>query len=137
VLHLRVKNNSPDLAFCPLDPAFNRKSGSLEKIGTQLVVGKDRFRGGLIGWPFTANLERVYEEKQEADAIPLNPGETREYIVCSDTDSRLRKALRDSTDPILWRVHLRSGLIDFKGKEIPVTAIIGVEFRSSDVKNLN
>ncbi len=136
VLHLRVKNNSPDLAFCPLDPAFNRRTG-VDKIGTQIVVGKQNFYGGHIGWPFTANLKRVYEEMQEADATPLKPGETRDYVVCSDTDSRLRKAVRDSADPILWRVQVRRGLIDFKGKEVPVTAIIGVEFRAADVKNLN
>ena len=136
VLHLRVKNTSSDLAFCPLDPAFNRRTG-VDKIGTQIVVGKQTFRGGPIGWPFTTHLKRVYEEKQEPDATPLKPGETRDYVVCSDTDSRIRKAVRDSTDTILWRVQLRRGLIDFKGKEVPVTAIIGVEFKAADVKNLN
>lgn len=136
VLHLRVKNTSSDLTFCPLDPAFNRRT-TMDKIGTQIAVGKQTFPGGPIGWPFTTNLKRVFEANQEDDAVPLQPGETRDYFVCSDTDSRLRKAVRDSTEPILWRVQVRRGLIDFKGKDVPVTAVIGVEFQSSDVKNLN
>ena len=42
-----------------------------------------------------------------------------------------------SLDPrvtLLWRVQVRRGRIDFDGKDVPVTAIIGVEFRAADVK---
>jgi hypothetical protein len=42
--------------------------------------------------------------------------------------------VKESSDTLLWRVQVRRGLIEFKGKDVPVTAIIGVEFKSSDVK---
>jgi hypothetical protein len=136
VLHLRVKNTSSDLSIHPLDPAFNRKTG-VDKIGTQLVVGKRRFYGGPIVWPFPSHVKRVYDAQQEHDATPLAPGDTREYVVCSDIDPNIRRAVRDSNEPIEWRVQVRRGLVNLKGKEVPVTAIIGVEFKAADVRNLN
>lgn len=136
VLRLRVKNTSADLPIYPLDPAFNRKTG-VDKIGTQLVVGKQRFYGGPIAWPFPTNVKRVYDAQQERDATPLAPGDTREYVVCSDIAWQIRAAVKNSNDPIEWRVQVRRGLIELKGKDVPVTAIIGVEFKAADVKNLN
>lgn len=134
-LRLRITNNS-ELAFCPLDPAFNRKS-RVDRIGTNIVVGKRVFYGGPVPWPFPTNTRRAYEASQESDGMPLRPGETREYTVCADADPGIRKAVQDSSDVITWRVQLRRGLIEFKGKDVPVTAIIGVEFRKNDVKNLD
>src|SRR5262249_44127597 len=96
VLTLRVKNTSPDLAIYPLDPAFNRKTVA-DKIGTQLVVGKQSYRGGPIPWPFD-RVKRAYEEKQETEATPLKPGETRDYVVCADPDSGSLKAVKESNE---------------------------------------
>jgi hypothetical protein len=35
---------------------------------------------------------------------------------------------------MLWRVQVRTGRTNFEGKDLPVTAIIGVDFQPSDVK---
>jgi hypothetical protein len=134
VLKLKVKNTSTDLTIYPLDPAFNRRSIGDDKAATRLVVGKQTFAGGPVSWPFSRNVAREYERDQESDVIPLRPGETREYTVCSVADSRLLSAVRNAKDPVLWRVQVRRGLIEFKGKDVPVTAIIGVEFQPSQVK---
>ena len=136
VLNLRVKNTSPDLVVFPLDPAFNRRAAA-DKVGTQLVVGKQVFRGGPIPWPFPAGTKRRYEEKQEGDATPLRPGETRDYVVCTNYDPLILRAVKQSGDTLLWRVQVRRGVVALKGKDVPVTAIIGVEFKASDVKNLD
>jgi hypothetical protein len=45
------------------------------------------------------------------------------------------KTIRGARDPMLWRVQVRRGTVEYRGKDVPVTAIIGVEFRASDVKN--
>ncbi len=82
-------------------------------------------------------MKRKYEENQEKDWTPLKPGEARDYVVFTDFDQQILKAVSESNDKILWRVQVRRGLIDFKGKDVPVTAIIGVEFKSSDVKNVD
>lgn len=42
--------------------------------------------------------------------------------------------MKDARDGVLWRIHLRRGRIDFNRRNIPVTAIIGVEFKPGDVK---
>ncbi|MDB5309677.1 MAG: hypothetical protein JWO38_3879 [Gemmataceae bacterium] len=137
VLHLKVRNTSDDLLIHPLDPAFNRKALGNDRPGTGLVVGKQTFWGGAVDWPFGTRVERKYEAAQETDAVPLKPGETREYVVVSDSDRRVTKAVRDSKDPVLWRVQVRRGKIEYRGKDVPVTAIIGVEFKPADVKGLD
>jgi hypothetical protein len=36
--------------------------------------------------------------------------------------------------PLLWRVRVRRGLIDWKGRLVSATAVIGVEFTDRDIK---
>jgi hypothetical protein len=134
VLTLKVKNNSPDLAFCPLDPAFNRKTFTGDTPGTRLVIGTDMFFGGPINWPFKS--ARQFEQAQEKDAEPLRPGESRDYAVCSANDGKILTALKKSKEAALWRVQVRRGLYQFREKDVPVTAIVGVEFQASQVTGL-
>ncbi len=136
VLILKVKNTSPDIAIFPMDPAFTRRSIGDDKPATRLVVGKQTFAGGANTWPFRSGVVREYEKDQENDAVPLKPGETREYVVCSPADRNVAAVVRNAKDTVQWRVQVRRGLIEFKGKDVPVTAIIGVEFKASDVKEL-
>lgn len=136
VLRMKIKNTSDDLLIHPLDPAFNRKPVGNEKLGTGLLVGnKYAFWGGPIAWPFNERMNRIYEAAQEADATPLKPGETREYVVFTDSSQRIVKTVREAKETLFWRVQVRRGRIDFDGKDIPVTAIISVEFKASDVKD--
>ncbi|HEV3383565.1 MAG TPA: hypothetical protein VG097_02055 [Gemmata sp.] len=138
VMQLRIKNTSSDLSIFPMDPALTRKARPDDKLqlGTRLVVGgKQTFYGGGIEWPVPVNVKRKYEEQQEKDNTPLKPGETREYVVFTDSDQQIIKTVKEFNDTILWRVQVRRGLIEFNGKDIPVTAIIGVEFKSADVKS--
>jgi hypothetical protein len=135
---MTIRNTSADLLIHPTDPAFNRKVTSrTDRVGTGLVVGGQTFWGGAIPWPFSDKLARMYEAAQESDATPLNPGESRDYVVFTDTRPEVLKAIRAAPDGLLWRVQLRRGRIDFQGKDIPVTAIVGVEFKPSDVQGLN
>jgi len=136
VLTLRIRNTSNDLSLYPMDPAFNRKfQRDRPQPWTGVVVGSQKFWGGAFDWPFRTGLRRQYDTAQEADATPLKPMETREYVVFTDTVSAVVKTIREARDPMLWRVQVRRGMVDYLGKEVPVSAIIGVEFRASDVKN--
>jgi len=134
VMKMRIKNTSDDLMIHPLDPAFNRRVTGSERIGTNLVTGKATYQGGAIEWPLGERFRRRYEEAQTNDATPLKPGEAREYIVFSNANQQVVKAVKDARDGVTWRVQIRRGRIDFDGKDIPVTAIVGVEFKPSDVK---
>jgi hypothetical protein len=134
VLRMKIRNTSDDLLIYPLDPAFNRRVIGSEHIGTGLTVGKQTWWGGAIAWPFPSRVARIYEEAQEADAAPLKPGESREYVVFTNAAQQVIRAVKDAKDAMLWRVQVRRGRITFEGRDVPVTAIIGVEFKPSDVK---
>ena len=134
VLRLRVKNTS-DLPIYPLDPAFQRRETADDTPASRLVVGKETFVGGPITWPFVRTT-REYEKEQEAETRPLLRDETREYVVCSPPNPRIFEAVKYAKEPALWRVQVRRGLIDFRGKNVPVTAIVGVEFQRADVPGL-
>ncbi|MFO0801242.1 MAG: hypothetical protein U0804_27575 [Gemmataceae bacterium] len=137
VLTLNVRNTSADLSFHPLDPAFNRKTFPSDTPPTALVVGKDTFAGGPVAWPFDRNVKRAYESAQAGDDQPLGPGESRKYVVTSDARDVVVKAVQGARDTILWRVQVRRGLVEYRGREVPVTALIGVEFQASDVTEEN
>ena len=103
----------------------------------RLVIGKHVLYGGAITWPFSEKVKREYEEGQERDYVPLRPGESREYIVFTHEDSTLTATIMKATDPLQRRVQVRRGSIEFKGKDVPVTAIISVEFTPSQIQNLD
>ncbi|HUR54810.1 MAG TPA: hypothetical protein VMZ71_11810 [Gemmataceae bacterium] len=137
VLTMRVRNTSDDVAIFPLDPAFNRKNVVNYPLPISgLVVGAKTFWGGEIEWPFAQRLKRMYEGNQADDAKPLKPKESREYVVFTAADGKAPAALRDHTGTATWRVQVRRGLVSFRGKDVPVTAIVGVEFQKSDVSGL-
>ena len=135
VLQLKVRNISDDLTIHPMDPAFTRLARPGDQPATGLIVGNQAFWGGAIGWPpANSRIGREYEEGQEADAAPLRPGESREYVVFSDTNPKVVKAVQEAREGLLWRVQIRRGFVTYLGKDVPVTAVFGVEFRSADVK---
>jgi hypothetical protein len=137
VLTLKIRNTSDDLTLYPMDPAFTRVfTGTTGEArpGTSLEVGKQVYRGGAIAWPWSDKIAREYEAAQEGDATPLKPKETREYVVFTAADPKIVREVKGTGEPLLWRVQVRRGLISVGGKDVPVTAIIGVEFRSSDVQ---
>jgi len=137
VLHLQITNTSADLPIYPLDPAFTRSATHDDKPATRLSIGKRALYGGAIAWPFAGGIQREYEQSQTNDYEPLNPGSTREYVVFTNEDANLAWVLHSTMDALLWRVQLRRGTVDWKGKEVPVSAIIGVEFQSGQVENVN
>jgi hypothetical protein len=134
VLTVSIRNTG-DLSIFPMDPAFTRRASGIDKPITRLVVGGKTFAGGFIEWPLDPDrIKRKIEVQQANDSIPLKPGETREYVVFTDAKPEIVNAVEAAKESIQWRVQVRRGLIDFKGKEIPVTAIIGVDFKPSEVK---
>jgi hypothetical protein len=134
VLRLDIKNNS-DISLYPMDPAFTRKSSSGDLPLTRIVVNKNTiYAGGAIQWPNSALIKKRMESQQKNDFIPLAPGESREYIVFSDAKAEIIRAVERSNDAMQWRVQVRRDPITYRGKEVPVTALIGVDFSARDVR---
>jgi hypothetical protein len=142
---VRIKNVSPDLAFHPTDPAFNRyfsdaqRSQELPTAYTYVEVDGQRYPGSAVRYPFDAKLDREYVEGQAEDNRPLRPGEERAYVIAAYTHPDNRKLLdalkrAGRGKEVLWRVQLRRGLVPWKDQEVAVTAVIGVKFTPGDVK---
>lgn len=143
VLHLRLKNCSPDVWFHPTDPAFVRKyqpRRSAPRPYTQIIADGYRSYGGPIEWSpprERSHIRRMFVAGQEHDDQPLAPGEERRTIICSDpADEQLWRSVQrhDRPEPIVWRVQLRRGLVHFQDRDWSVCAVVGVQFQPNDVR---
>jgi hypothetical protein len=141
VLHLRLKNLSTSYRFTPIDNYFDRhwdgRAGSAPL--TVLVAGSSQFFGGPAKWAARADRttrREWVEGRKNGDPKGIGPGESVETITCTDgEDQRCAATLfgrRPYQGKLLWRVHLRRGLIEHKGRELPATCVVGVEFSSKD-----
>ncbi len=144
VLTLELTNTAEDYAFTPLDNYFDRayKPGQDQSVPlTVLQAGQEAFFGGPAKWSplnHSPNRRRSREwlvGRKNYDPEGLAPGQTMETIVATDGWNPAVAAylFGDSNKPgyegkLLWRVQLRRGLIEHRGKRYPATAVIGVQF---------
>jgi hypothetical protein len=134
VLKLSIRNTS-DINIFPMDPAFTRRPTEIDRPITRLVLNKQTFfPGGPISWPLGEQVKKKYEQQQANDYVPLTPGETREYVVFTEPNPKIIEAVENAKEPLEWRVQVRRESIKFRGQEVPVTAIIGVDFKASEIK---
>jgi hypothetical protein len=146
VLYLKLKNVADDYAFAPLDNYFDRQSRGIGQVPlTVLQAGRQAYFGGPAKW---VPLLRPVEEKKvrewvkgrkNTDRVGLQPGEETESFVCTDgDDARAAEYLfgrRPYKGELLWRVHVRRGAIEHKGKRVSATAVVGVMFTDRDYKD--
>jgi hypothetical protein len=151
VLHLRLKNVAEDYAFTPLDNFFDRhwkpgNDGSPPL--TLLQAGAETFFGGPAKWypPGRGRKERRewLAGRADLDREGLSPGRTQEAVVATDAwdpavaqylfgvDEEGNAVKKPYAGKLLWRVQLRRGLVDWKGRRLPATAVVGVEFTDAD-----
>jgi hypothetical protein len=144
VLYLELKNVSDDTYFCPLDPNFGRpwtQSFESNMPFTYLELGGRRYYGGL------AKLKREFLEIAGTEEDPdkklpqqvekeLKPGEAMLTFVCTDTRHHIGQVLAGYDGPLLYRVQLRRGLVNYKGQEHSATCVVGVTFTAKDVKRM-
>lgn len=138
VLHVRLKNVSPDLTFYPTDPYFDRNPKyANDRPYTFVDVGGRKFFGGIIEYiTEPGNTERTWLQGQEDDNKPLGPGESRETVFLTRPSDAVFDAVQKSASAAVWRVQVRRGLVNYGGKEIPVSAVVGVAFTAADVKRV-
>jgi DNA-directed RNA polymerase subunit RPC12/RpoP len=151
VLHLHVRNVSSDLMFAPLDPYFDRfwKPGMEGPPFTYLQAGKYRFFGGPARWwkRDQANPNPPeWVEGRRLDDPGLEPGEERDTLVCTDgggpdnLDPAAPRILfgtrtgKPYHGPLHWRIRVRRGLVQHKGRDLSATAVIGVDFTDKDIQ---
>jgi hypothetical protein len=138
VLSLRLVNRAKDVAFHPLDPFFERRWKEIKgesKVGmpfTYLAVGNQRFFGGPISVEeWEERHERIKGQNLERE---LQPGETQETFICTSPDDAVQQAVAKTTQPMLWRVQVRRGLVRTPNRgELPASAVVGVEFTRDEI----
>ncbi len=153
VLTLRVKNLSTDTTFHPNDPAFNRAYDKAMPTPYTALEFRNELHYGPLPWPPEAGVDDdfIVGFGLEKDAAPLAPGaEADVFVAVAPRGTRLDvrnlgTLLADkdwknvaTTEPFLWRVQLRRGLVkaevDGNPVEISATAVIGVAFTAADVR---
>jgi hypothetical protein len=136
VMHVRLKNVSPDLTFYPTDPYFDRNPKQANDRPYTLVdVGGHKYFGGLIEYiTEPGGTERTWLAGQENDDKPLAHGELRETVLVARPGDGLFDAVQKAKDPAVWRMHVRRGLMPYHGTEVPVSAVIGVSFTAADIR---
>ena len=149
VLRLKLKNVSKDQTFSPLDYYFNRKwkeksRNSYPPPFTLVQFGTEKpeksFFGGPANWlPLAlagskkSQSPRETVEDENLDKT-LEPGDEMTAFLCTDGDDSSAQEILNHQGPMLWRLQVRRGLVPVGAKEIPATAVIGVEFGAIDVK---
>jgi hypothetical protein len=146
VLNMEMRNLSDEYSFTPLDNYFDRKVSGGEAALTVLVAGQMKFFGGPARW-FPLQRDRSKREDREwvdlpgrknNDTVGLQPGEAKKMAICTDgSDPAIMERLfgrKPYSGTFLWRVHVRRGLITYKGRQLPAAAVIGVEFTAKEVK---
>jgi hypothetical protein len=136
VLHLHYRNASTDVVFCPTDPFFERRWKSTQSAATKpymfLDLGQQRIYGGPCDWK--AGMRREVRESIAGQLhLALRPGEEVTTFVCTDPDDHVSLLLDRYQGRILWRVQVRRGLVRVGDREVPATAVIGVEFDAGAV----
>jgi hypothetical protein len=151
VLHLSVKNLSSEYAFAPLDNYFDRRwrpGQDQHPPLTQLEVGgRYRFFGGPAQWcpRGSGDLRRWVVGRKGFDPDLLQPGEEKEFFVCTDgNDARgVLTLFGENNDervaapyhgPLLWRIRVRRGVVSINDKQYSATAVVGVKFTDKDIR---
>ena len=128
-LKLHLKNVSSDVVFVPTDPALDRSERTNQSIPPYAGVQSGKFR--VFGaFPWTPGKDSPFLEGGEQDREPLNPGDERETMVLLQMSSGDFSTLQGST-AATWRLHLRTGLTQYDGKDVSVTSVVGVVFDPS------
>jgi hypothetical protein len=145
ILSLRLKNISTNTYFKPTDPYFERRFRPEESATRpydfiELLATGKRYWGGPIEWEGTKKdsdrIEWLEGQENPLKAKDLAPGEEMTTVVATSFEDGLARVLKSYQGAILWRVQLRRGLVEFNGKDVATTAVIGVEFTDRDIESV-
>lgn len=151
VLHLKLQNISEDESFQPLDRYFDRRWQESKPVGppplTLLEAGpRRRYYGGPATWrphrpspreegdppEFVYRFEGPKPVRNPIDR-PLDPGQSVELFVCTDGDDPAVAELARYRGDLLWRIHVRRGLVRVQDQDVPAAAVVGVAFTDRDI----
>lgn len=141
VLHLSMRNVSKNnVTFKPTDPYFLRVHKANQGVEgmpyTILDMGSTRFPGGPLNWGSDGRggmRADVYLEGQNASR-ELAPDNEMTTLVCTNPSQRAPEQAKNFNGRFLWRVQVRRGLVQARGRDVSATAVIGVEFTKAEIQ---
>jgi phage FluMu protein Com len=130
MVHLEMRNVSQDAIFNPLSHAFTRRAAG-RKSFTYLQAGDRTIEGGDLEWS-----KAGHKEPEPGWDGTLRPGEAMIAKLTTSNDLVTRatvKKVMQTPGPLLWRLHVRRGLVEVHGRPVSATAVIGVRFTARDI----
>jgi hypothetical protein len=126
-LTLAIRNVSTDIDFNPLAKTFvewQRNVPKARKPYTYLEVGpKKRLFGST--WQTM--------DGGEPYGIRLTPGQQLTAQLTTDQGAMRQKELQKTPGPLLWRVQVRRGFVQYKGRDVSTTTVVGIEFDPKEI----
>jgi hypothetical protein len=129
ILTLRVKNVSSETRFAPISDSFLKVNEFRDKPYTYLESNNV---GSLVG----GYLEVKQLKGGDAEGN-LGPNEEAIFrVITTDRpdDRAMAKRIAARSEPVTWRVQVRRGLVQFRGRPVSATAVIGVRFNPSTIE---
>jgi len=127
VLHLRIKNVSPNTHFTPISDSFLKVNDQIRTSYTYLENPEQRLYGGFL------EVKRITGKDEEGELYPNEEGLF--MVITPDKMQKVTKRLANlKSETMVWRVQVRRGLIDFRGGRISATAVIGVRFTPNAIE---
>lgn len=135
ILHMKMENVSEDISFNPFPDSYHRLAEKKNKPYT-FIESDPPIYGG-----YTARFKNPAGKRDDNDngefSGVIRPSEAvyAELITYDKEDVRASiSRLIASGQPILWRVHVRRGLVTSNGRSVSASAVIGVEFLPSAIE---
>ncbi len=130
-LHVRAKNVSTNAAFEPMNEAYvNAKGGELYTHLESKSQNIKRIYGAYLD--YHKNLQG---QDDPVGSAVLSPN--AETLIVLKTEPHHKKQVAEiakATDSYTWRIQVRRGFVKVDGKNVSATAVIGVEFSSTDIE---
>jgi hypothetical protein len=131
-LVLHVKNVSTNQAFSPMHPNFIKIMPGVKASMPYSFLKSN-----------SAKFRPLYDEhlafRRSADPDltddgELRPGQEEDLLLTTRGNKDMVKNIVASNEDMTWRVQLRRGFVDHRGHKVSATAVIGVQFNTSEIR---
>ncbi|MFO0865472.1 MAG: hypothetical protein U0744_12615 [Gemmataceae bacterium] len=129
ILTLRVKNVSSDARFTPISDSFLKTNEFRDKPYTYLESNNV---GNLVGGYL--EVKQLKGGDGEGNLGPSDEAIFRVITTDRPDDRAMAKRIAARNEPVTWRVQVRRGFVNFRGRPVSATAVIGVRFNPSTIE---
>jgi hypothetical protein len=131
-LFLRAKNISRNTAFTPISDSYLRYDPEKPESTPYTFLESSSGSPANIYGAFLAFRKNTTDEDAGRDS--LKPGEETVILLSTNSNKKGVAVIAKGNDTYTWRVQLRRGFVRYQNKDVPATAVIGVEFTSSQIE---